>query len=68
MLYILDWNIHYGFQFQTSKYLERICPLLYEIYHLLDELIISEIENIEGIHERQCVFEEGENEQLIEYY
>ncbi|WP_404511591.1 hypothetical protein [Bacillus sp. RC242] len=42
--------------------------MLYEIYHLLDELIISEIENIEGIHERQRVFEEGENEQLIEYY
>lgn len=68
---ILDWDIHHGFQFQTRKYLEQIRPLLYEIYHLLDESIISEIESIEGIHGRQRAYEEaeeGDNELLVKYY
>lgn len=56
---IHDINHHTGAGIlQTKAYNEHIRPLLFEIYHLLDEKVADEVENIENVFERQYIMEE----------
>ncbi|CAH0321855.1 hypothetical protein SRABI84_05299 [Peribacillus simplex] len=53
-------NLHTGGRLHRKPYVEHIRPILFEIYHLLDEEIANELNNIEEIYERQHVLEEAE--------
>ncbi|MGY6211457.1 hypothetical protein ACXEO8_15925 [Cytobacillus firmus] len=56
---IHDINYHTGAgKLQTKAYNEYIRPLLFDIYHLLDEDVAEEVENIENVFERQYIMEE----------
>ncbi|MEJ9232234.1 hypothetical protein LAV79_22815 [Peribacillus butanolivorans] len=57
---VLEYDIHRGPELNEKEYIERIRPLLYEIYHLLAESIVYEVENIEDIYERHYVLEAAE--------
>ncbi|MBE7123996.1 hypothetical protein [Bacillus cereus] len=68
---IAEWSMQFGYEFHEIKYNKYIRPVLYEIYHLLDETIVNEIEKIEKILGRQRAHEEAEefdNENLITSY
>ncbi|MEH7126518.1 hypothetical protein V7127_25330 [Bacillus sp. JJ1773] len=51
-------DMRYGPELDEKKYVEHIRPLLYEIYHLLSEEIINEVEKIEDVFDRQYALEE----------
>lgn len=55
---ILDIDLHYGPELNQENYNEHIRPLLFEIFHLLDDEIVKEINNIEAIYESQYVMED----------
>ncbi|MHA6261522.1 hypothetical protein ACXYMX_16805 [Sporosarcina sp. CAU 1771] len=55
---VLEHNIHYGRELNQNKYTEHIRPLLFDIFHLLDETIVTNVNSIEDINERQFVMEE----------
>lgn len=68
---VAEWSMQFGYEFHDVKYIKHIRPVLYEIYHLLDESIVNEIEKIEKILGRQRAHEEAEefdNENLITSY
>ncbi|MGR9593668.1 hypothetical protein [Bacillus thuringiensis] len=58
--FVLEYSMHGPPKLNEGRYSRHIRPLLYEIYHLLDESIARKIEKIEYIHEKQFAMEEGE--------
>ncbi|WP_233193549.1 hypothetical protein [Sporosarcina sp. P3] len=68
---VLEHNIHYGPELNHKNYTEHIRPLLFDIFHLLDEKIVTNVNCIEDINERQFVMEEeapGDKEALSNSY
>ncbi|MCU4898072.1 hypothetical protein OB968_02695 [Bacillus cereus] len=68
---VLEYSMHGPPELNELKYSQYIRPLLYEIYHLLDESITRKIEKIEYIYEKQFAMEEAEEgdiETLTENY
>jgi hypothetical protein len=68
---ILDIDLHYGPELNQENYFEHIRPLLFEIFHLLDDNMAKEVNNIEGIYERQYVTEDedpNDKESLSQSY
>lgn len=68
---ILEHGMHYGPILNQRNYTEYIRPLLFDVFHLLDEELVANINNIEDIYERQFVMEEestGDRETLINSY
>lgn len=69
--FVLDYRMDGPPELKENIYFEYIRPLLYEIYHLLDDPIVREIEKIEYIHEKQSAMEdedEGDREALTKNY
>ncbi|MFJ7746694.1 hypothetical protein [Peribacillus sp. NPDC097295] len=50
---ISEWDHHNGqTELYSDKFIEHIQPILYEIYHLLDNDTAKDFDYIDGIHER----------------
>lgn len=59
MYEILEIDLHNGpTDLNQKNYNEHIRPLLFDIFHLLDDEIAKEVNYIEDIFERQFVMEE----------
>jgi hypothetical protein len=68
---ILNIDLQYGPELNQENYFEHIRPLLYEVFHLLDDNMAKEVNNIEGIYERQFITEDenpGDKESLSQSY
>lgn len=68
---VLEHNMHYGPELNQKNYTEHVRPLLFDIFHLLDEKIVTNINKIEDIYERQFVIEDefpGDKETLSNSY
>ncbi|MFY0762136.1 hypothetical protein AB1K32_25380 [Metabacillus dongyingensis] len=58
---IHDKSHHQGAsELNRDNYNEYMRPVLFDIFHLLDEEIAEEVNNIEDIYERQAVMEEAD--------
>ncbi|KRF52724.1 hypothetical protein ASG98_19655 [Bacillus sp. Soil531] len=57
---VLEYDIHQGPELNYNKYIKYIRPLLFEIFHLLNDEIVREVNSIEDIFERQTAVEEAE--------
>ncbi|CJG99778.1 Uncharacterised protein [Streptococcus pneumoniae] len=69
--FVLDYRMDGPPELKEDMYFEYIRPLLYEIYHLLDDSIVREIDKIEYIHEKQSAMldeDEGDLEALTKNY
>lgn len=68
---ILEWDMHKGSELNRIKYITHIRPLLFEVFHLLDEGIAERMNFIEDVYERQFVVEveePGDKDGLIFNY
>jgi hypothetical protein len=68
---VLEHDIHYGPELNQEYYTKHIRPLLFDIFHLLDEKIVAHVNYIEDTYERQFVMEEaahGDREHLRDSY
>ncbi|AIF68139.1 hypothetical protein GZ22_16875 [Terribacillus saccharophilus] len=50
---VLEYDIHYGPELNEKNYRKHIRPLLFDIFHLLENSLAKDINNIEEIYERQ---------------
>ncbi|MCM3225937.1 hypothetical protein [Terribacillus saccharophilus] len=68
---VLEYDLHRGPELNRKKYVTHIKPLLFDVFHLLNEEMVSRIDIIEDIFEEWYVMEEpspGDDEKLTESY